>query len=483
MMHYATISPVFNALEAVGNDMTDGSFASDGQDALFCQSCHTPIAVRRQQFPSYSEMAGRPSRDFVDPGDVAAHGLSCDVCHQVAHADLAASTLGDGIANAAFVFAPGLTKFGPLRDPDPIFSPRHQTAYSDFLPSARFCGTCHDVRPRGTDIKTGEPFLRLENLFTEWESSPYASSENPYGRVVSCQDCHMSLFPYAPPGTYPMNRASEYGAAPVRRVATHYFTGVDIALVDFPGQDDPGPDAYGMPIGQRQRRTDLLRAACTLDVRSVAAVAAGTTLRIDADVTNVGAGHNVPAGFSQERQVWVELTVTDATGRTIYESGHLVDTAHPETGETAPDGRLDDEDLLDLMGVVAPHTSEADMSPGPDRNQRPDANLGLMNFGNEFEIVDGEAHHEVFVPFIANHMNNGNSIPPLTTVRVPYDIDVPADAVGPLEVRARLRFRPFPPRFLRMLAVARPDLVDEALVDRNVIVDMAEAEASVDVLP
>jgi hypothetical protein len=54
---------------------------------------------------------------------------------------------------------------------------------------------------------------------------------------------------------------------------------------------------------------------------------------------------------------------------------------------------------------------------------------------------------------------------------------------GPLHVIAQLRFRPFPPRFLRTLAQARPDLVSEDTVDRNRIVDMAEADRSVAVAP
>jgi hypothetical protein len=42
-----------------------------------------------------------------------------------------------------------------------------------------------------------------------------------------------------------------------------------------------------------------------------------------------------------------------------------------------------------------------------------------------------------------------------------------------------LRFRAFPPHFLCSLALARPDLVDAALVDRNRVVDMAEATRTI----
>lgn len=480
MMAYGALSPVFNALEAVGNALTGGDFAAGGREALFCQRCHNPVSVDLGEFPDFAAMEGRPSRDFA--GEIGRHGLSCDVCHQVAHADLAGSLLGDGIANAAFVMRPGSVKFGPVADPVP--NSVHRSSYSSYLKSADFCGSCHDVRLRVPDAVTGEPFQRLENLFTEWRAGPYAGSDNPYGRPVTCQDCHMSLYPYAPPGTYPRARAAALADVPEREVSTHYFTGVDVALVDFPGQDEEGTDEDGTPPAQVRRREDLLRAACDLALHVPPAIAAGEVLPVEVAVTNVGAGHNVPAGFSQERQVWLEVVVKDADGGDIYRSGFLTDRPHPETGETVADGSLHDEDLEDVVARLDPHTGEAEIRPGPDHDRRPYEQSGLVNFGNRFVRRGPEGgFEEVFLPFLAEHMDNGHSIPPLETVRVRYDVPVPGDAAGRISVRVRLRFRPFPPRFVRFLAETRPDLVDETIVDRNRIVDMAEVSGAVQVLP
>ncbi len=475
MMRYGAISPVFSALEAVGNSLTEGAFAADGEQALFCQQCHTPISVAMEEFPPFSETEGRPSRDFL--GDIGRHGLSCDFCHQVSHADLEGSLLGDGIANASFVMETGDSKFGPIADP--MVSPFHDGQRSDYLSSPEFCGSCHDVRINANDAVTGEPFLRLENLFTEWSEGPYATAANPLGRVVTCQDCHMSAFPYEPPGTYFSDHVAVYGDTPLRRASTHYFTGVDIALVDFPGQAPQGLDSHGLPVGQVDRRRDLLRAACTIEIDAGEVSGDGRTLPLSIGVTNVGAGHNVPSGFSQERQVWIELTVTEAGGTKIYESGFLIDRAHPETGEITPDGNLDDEDLENFHAEIDPATMEAVLEHGPDWDQRPAVNLGLTNFGNQFRRIGRFGNEEVLSPFLANHMDNSHSLPPLETVWTRYDVPLPKGVTGPIDVSARLRFRAFPPHFLRSLAQARPDLVNEALVDRNRIVDMAEASAKV----
>ncbi len=473
MMAYASVSPVFNALESAGNRFTHGEFAADGEDPLFCQNCHSPISVAQEEFPSFVDMSDQPSRDFQS--ETGKHGVSCDFCHQVVSPDFDRSLLGDGIANVSLTLSPRAPKQGPIREP--VDNGYHLMKQNGFIQTSGFCGGCHDVRLSPPDAVTGEPFTRLENAFTEWATGPYATPNNPYGKVTTCQDCHMSAYPYDEPGVYFEGRVAVSPAdTPIRRVATHYFTGVDIAFIDFPGQDDPSLDTHGLPIGQKQRREDLLRAACTVEIDAADSATPGTVFPLGVTVTNVGAGHNVPTGFSQERQVWIELTVTDGSGALVYQSGHLEDVAHPETGEMQPDGNLDDEDLQNIIGVIDPDTFETPHENGPDFNQRPAKNLGLVNFGNEFRRVTPDGDEEVFIPFIANVMDNGHSLPPMTPVRNQYDIEIPPNAISPISVAVRLRFRPFPPRFLRMLVAARPDLVSESIVDKNVTVDMADSQ-------
>src|SRR5262249_36097937 len=75
------------------------------------------------------------------------------------------------------------------------------------------------------------------------------------------------------------------------------------------------------PTGARQRRDLLLASAMKLTIDAPRADA--EHLEIPIVVENVGAGHRVPAGFSQEREIWVHLRVTDARGRLVYEVGRV----------------------------------------------------------------------------------------------------------------------------------------------------------------
>ncbi|MEN0066222.1 MAG: multiheme c-type cytochrome [Myxococcota bacterium] len=481
VMHYAAVSPVFNAFEIAMVELSEGQVAANGPRANFCNECHSPTGVYNDEIPGFDPEAG--ARPMVEQlSEVGRQGVSCDVCHTVTGPDIEESLLQDGIANVSFLFEPGAVRVGPFADAQSSY---HETSSSTYLSSAEFCGSCHDVRLPKADVITGEPFQRLENLFTEWQEGPYATSDNPYGKPIRCQDCHMSLYPLEAPGTFPQMPIADDPQQPnlkARSHALHAFTAVSFPFIDdpeFPNVDSAEVDAFGYPLGQRQRREQMLRAAVTLTLEGTATTADANwkTLPIDVTVTNTGAGHRVPAGFSQERQVWIELVVRDDAG-IVYQSGHLADIAHPETGEGEPDGRLDDEDLQDHHVHIDPQTLASTYEPGPDVDQRPARNLGLVNFQNKFVRIREDGSWETVInPLLADHMDNGHSLDMLVPTSFRYDVPRPDRAiVGDVQVTARLRYRAFPPHFLRALAQRQPDLVTEAIVDRNTIVDMAESD-------
>ena len=70
----------------------------------------------------------------------------------------------------------------------------------------------------------------------------------------------------------------------------------------------------------------------------------------------VAAGHRIPGGFSQERELWVHLRVTDDRGRVLYEVGR-VDRADDDLAPVLVALGLDD----DLDG----HLPEAAAHEGP----------------------------------------------------------------------------------------------------------------------
>jgi len=338
----------------------------------------------------------------------------------VAGPDLNRSFQHDGFANTSLLLNESIEKVGPF--PFPVM-PKNafHVASNDadkigFLRSSALCNGCHDVRvPLGAegpgDLQhfennvnpggSGVNYFRLENLSTEWQTGAYNSASNPFGKVVRCQDCHMSTFPFSENSTYkaggmqitsptPGVFAQNYAAAPggstdgnyplmKRAVVNHYFTGVDVPILgvdelrsrlgnDYPDPYMAGTDENGAPKALAARRQALLNAAARISLSKSDDVASlGQTFTVRAEAVAL-TGHRFPAGFSQERTTYIQLKVTDNNGFVLYQSGYKVDKPHPETGETAPDGNMDDEDLEHVHAVVDPGAHTSAYATGPATN-------------------------------------------------------------------------------------------------------------------
>lgn len=410
-----------------------------------------------------------------------------------------------------------------------------------YLRSSEFCGACHDVRLFGTDslgAGRGEHFKRLRNAYSEW--AVWAKDEERRGRTpASCQDCHMSTYPgvcepnpsgvgaeevdpECPPGTrfsarapgsWPSARVASSSRAPTD-VVTHYFSGVDVPLAKEFAEalvDEASVDVNGVPTGARKRRDLLLRHTFRFEIG--AATQRGSQLSIPIEIENVGAGHRVPAGFSQEREFWVHLVVRDGAGRTLYEVGRVT-----SNGQDLLDKRFErinaNPSSLDRLGRPEGFFG-ADITDGPDvpiwdpppiLGGTSFRGRGLINFQNgflrcvrcigeisprgeclpgrgqgftradrfedgDYDIDTGEcrsnlsginALFETYLPLGALDASRGlfkgpdaiidtRSAPPNVPIRYTYELTTEGRR-GPFRAEARLLFRSFPPYLVRAFA-------------------------------
>lgn len=505
----------------------------------------------------------------------AADGVGCTFCHQVHGPARATATSGGyegnpdwtsfltgdrfsarptphdrrfSIGNSGYGLASDVLLAGAGASAPLVAGGAHRALAAEqraYLRSSEFCGTCHDVRLFGTDVlgsARGEHFKRLRNAYSEWLEYARAREARGLG-APTCQNCHASSFPgvcvtggavnasntagsgaferACPSGTH--FEAREPGSVPFglaaaasgaeRPLHSHYFTGVELPLTPElePGlATERGVDAAGQPLGARARRDLLLAASVRLSLGRV--VRAGGRWQIPVTLENRGAGHRVPAGFSQERELWVELVVRDERGRELYSVGRV----------ERPDAELADKRFLRV--TTEPDRVDADGRPvglfGADVVDGPDAprwepppelggqlfrGSGLVNFQNGFlrcvsclERIDGDgrcvpfprsgerpraarftdgdydpdtgacrsnlsgraALFETYFPVGALDASRGvlkapdaiidtRSLAPATPVTYVYDLALPSARV---EVSARLLFRAFPPYLIRAFA-------------------------------
>ncbi len=217
----------------------------DANDTGLCATCHTALA------------------DIQDPGNVfldevtdsiALEGVNCIACHKIAHVNNNVNGLNH-LGNSTYRFPDGPEPtwqyvWGPLDDVTyPAMQASHQSQFSDSI----FCASCHQY----TNPTNGAPG---QSTYEEWLLSPFAV---PGPNYQSCQDCHMPQLPadvICSVGTSiirPPERNRDHGIASASMVSLSASIDLATSLSDMDGQ-----------------------------------------LTVSAMVSNVGAGHNFPAGVS-----------------------------------------------------------------------------------------------------------------------------------------------------------------------------------------
>lgn len=186
----------------------------------------------------------------------ANESVSCDVCHTIS------GFTGEIPFNFNYVLSPGEIKYGPRKG---VSSPHHTTKYLDFIRTPEFCGTCHNEKsPYGVWVKS---------THLEWKEGPYSKEG------VRCQDCHM----------WQTEGASAIMGKKVPDMATHYFPGghilskikgvIEIKIHSDFQEYEPGDKAI-----------------------------------ITVHLYNAKAGHKLPTGSVEERQLWLEVHAIDSKG-------------------------------------------------------------------------------------------------------------------------------------------------------------------------
>lgn len=375
---YAMVDPFFRALVAVRQRDFGGE-----RDA-FCTQCHSAIGTRGRECA--------PGFEFEELSPVVLEGVTCEACHKI-------SSLVRPY-NSGHRLDPTGPMRGPIRDPAP--SEQHASEHSALFESSELCAGCHDVVEF-----TGLP---LERPFAEWSASPAARE----GRT--CQSCHMlSRTGTAAPG------------GPERTLHDHHFTGVDLPGRAHLDEADRGRVA--------ERIRALLAGSARLSVGAPASLRRGAQLDVLVTVENLIDGHNLPTGSTFHRQLWVELSVTDASGQVLH-----------RTGDLDPAG-----DLRDHFSTLDPYGDH-----------------DLIRFGSRF--VDARGNPTVFPWLASEHFST--AIPPGYARTQTLFVETSSAAPGTAAVEARLLFRAAPPFLLRLLAL-------EAEAEELVIYEIATASAAV----
>lgn len=355
---YAQLSPLMLSMQNTINVVT----STTGGD--FCLRCHAPVG---------SELNEPFAQSNLDRHPASREGITCVACHRI--------NKNFGKVSGRITLEPGdlfepiygptgndelqktldqPEKFRVVTNRDEPGRAIHTKAEKFFeLTTPAFCATCHDViAPNG---------LRIEEAFSEFKNGPATKD----GRT--CQACHMGKVQGRAAG-YDHGPAAVVGGEETtpRKLTNHFFAGPDYSIIhpglfphnvkaqqfktmrewlEFDWQAGWGTDAFEDTVSKdfkfpdswvsiddrydaraiieeqleklawaKTKRLEVLQNAFDLsDIRVTEAGKDG--LEFEVDVKSVSDGHLMPNGFDAERIFFLEVTVTDANGKTVFVSG------------------------------------------------------------------------------------------------------------------------------------------------------------------
>jgi hypothetical protein len=228
-------------------------------------------------------------------------------------------------------------------------------------------------------------------------------------------------------------RVADSFEKPDRSQYRHYFNGVNylLYLLGEARARRAGDGAAGFRL-QYQMAVERLRSCAEMELSPV--YQGGRLAEVRVRVHNRRAGHSMPTHLTNIRQVWLEVTATDANGQVLMASG-----------------------LVDDRGRIGE---------------------GARSFGTE-------GRDEDFLPAVdpwkVRSMTRDDTVPARGYRDAHYGVPAPSDG-GPVTVKARLRYRQASPDLVQeILASLPPDIDLESEygltgVPELPVVDMAVAE-------
>jgi mono/diheme cytochrome c family protein len=410
-----------------------------------CATCHMPMAryESRQRGHEGAVFAHLP----FDPGKqedrLAADGVSCSLCHQIGKQKLGTRESFVG----GFVIDPPAAsgerpEYGPyeidaglarvMRSSSRGFKP----VEAPHIRQSEVCATCHTLITRAI-----APDGKLLGEFPE--QVPYQEwLHSEYRETRSCQSCHM------PPVEGEVPISSVLGK-PRAGVARHSFVGGNFFMLGILNRyrGELGVEALPSEMSSAIERTlaHLKSEAAALTLKT--AVLSSGRLVFELAVENHG-GHKLPTAYPS-RRVWLHVTVRDAGGRAVFESGAVEPSGAIRGNDNDADATSFEPHYTEITSEGQVQIYESVMSDSGGRVTT--ALLHAVRYLKDNRLLPRGFDKQTAGPEIAvagDAARDDSFKAPGDTVR--YSVDLKG-AQGPYRIEAELRFQPISYRWAENL--------------------------------
>ncbi len=309
-----------------------------------CTRCHTPMAAPAPESPKGEVLA------FLKNDDERSHlgmdGVSCTVCHQITDKGLGTEASFTG----HFEINKDRKIFGPHADPFTMPMRRHvgyTPTHSNHILKSGLCATCHTVNTNSVDAEghaTSDHEFHEQSPYLEWRNSVFNDEvEKPAKEAKSCQACHM---PQTDVDGKPISTRIAHNPGgrdfpflkPRKPFGRHAFLGANTLMKRIlrDNAEELGVIASSEALNQSIEQTMTFLGTETAKIEIEPIKFQANQLTIPVSVRNLS-GHKLPTAYPS-RRVWIQLTVTDKDGKTVFvtgkcnSNGELIDS----TGKVLP---------------------------------------------------------------------------------------------------------------------------------------------------
>jgi Cytochrome c554 and c-prime len=287
-----------------------------GEPAVrLCAGCHAPVALMTGEVGLYNRESASSRQ-----------GVSCAFCHTVdaSHGGNGAYTSNPSRVRAYLGvpwsnFHTSTTSSSTTSSSTPVSSSapssplegvakwlvyqkpdaHKEDMRSPALATGQVCQSCHQFTING---------VAVQDTWNEWKTSSFAR------QGTTCQSCHFSASgdpKRLEPGEIATGRSRNH-------VWKHALGGGSTTVA-----------------GRASSNVTYLKNSLQLEAKR-------SDSKLEIKVSNIGAGHSIPTGVTDLRELWLEVTAFDARGKTVFSSG-VQDAA----GVLPRDTRLFHATLLD----------------------------------------------------------------------------------------------------------------------------------------
>ncbi len=304
--HLADSNPYYMVLENLAGMDKGKEFRQ------WCMGCHNPSAVSMHQErtthfmqdnimpePLFTKGSQNLINEYKKNPNRLEQGVSCIACHRIVKAK--------PIGNSSYTLNLSKRKKYFYEDShtdmkvwisQKLINANPQVHKNEYMQplykKSEYCASCHNEFLPHSGKK-------VVSTYEQWKKSPYNDPKHP-NEHKDCIDCHMTNLRN---GKFsPLQGHSTLGGKNKKDIKVHYFAGGNYFLSGLKNTEN------------ESQSLQLLKTSAKLDVTIDKNI-------LYVGVKNVGAGHKLPTGAADFRELWLDITVKDSNEKIVFSSGKL----------------------------------------------------------------------------------------------------------------------------------------------------------------